>query len=208
MKRLFVSFFLLSLLGLLLACTPPALPSSTPEQPDTAGLANPASVYCENQGHRLEIRTDDQGNQYGVCIFEDGSECEEWAFFRGECGMNQKNKLAVNVVQAAGLQQTDRITILFLMDEPANRRQIEITDPDTIQGLVSALDETLTLVPPLRCPPVYEMDFHLKNGKVQAFKMGLCGFYGSQEFFQDLTVRPPEAFSEKVNAVLKEAGVQ
>ncbi len=49
------------------------------------GLANPASVYCEEQGYKLEIRTDEQGS-YGVCLFPDGSECDEWAFFRGECG--------------------------------------------------------------------------------------------------------------------------
>jgi len=51
----------------------------------TAGLANPAAVYCEEQGYTLEIRTDADGGQYGVCIFPDGSECEEWAFYRGEC---------------------------------------------------------------------------------------------------------------------------
>jgi Tol biopolymer transport system component/putative hemolysin len=50
----------------------------------TTGLANPASVYCEEQGYTLEIRTDENG-EYGVCIFPDGSECEEWAFYRGEC---------------------------------------------------------------------------------------------------------------------------
>jgi putative hemolysin len=48
-------------------------------------LANPASVYCEGQGYTLEMRTDADGGQYGVCIFPDGSECEEWAFYRGEC---------------------------------------------------------------------------------------------------------------------------
>lgn len=53
--------------------------------PET-GLPNPASVYCEEQGYRVEIRTDGEGNQYGVCVFPDGSECDEWAFFRGECG--------------------------------------------------------------------------------------------------------------------------
>jgi heat shock protein HslJ len=31
------------------------------------------------------MRTDADGGQYGVCIFADGSECEEWAFFRDEC---------------------------------------------------------------------------------------------------------------------------
>jgi putative hemolysin len=55
----------------------------TPE-PD-AGLPNPASVYCEEQGYTLEMRTDESGTT-GVCIFPDGNECEEWAFFRGECG--------------------------------------------------------------------------------------------------------------------------
>ena len=48
-------------------------------------LANPASVYCVEQGGTLDIRTDDSGGQYGVCVFKDGSECEEWAFYRGEC---------------------------------------------------------------------------------------------------------------------------
>jgi hypothetical protein len=49
-------------------------------------MPNPASLYCEEQGNRLEIRTDANGNQSGVCIFPDGSECDEWVYFRGECG--------------------------------------------------------------------------------------------------------------------------
>ncbi len=49
------------------------------------GMPNPASAYCAQNGGKLEIRKDAQGGEYGVCIFADGSECEEWAFFRGEC---------------------------------------------------------------------------------------------------------------------------
>lgn len=52
---------------------------------ENAGLANPASVHCYEQGGKLEMRTDSEGGQVGYCIFEDGSECEEWAFFNGEC---------------------------------------------------------------------------------------------------------------------------
>ncbi len=48
------------------------------------GLANPASVHCIDEGGRLEMRTDANGT-YGVCVFPNGVECEEWAFFRGEC---------------------------------------------------------------------------------------------------------------------------
>ena len=49
------------------------------------GLPNPASVYCEEQGGKLELREDENGGTVGICLFEDGRECEEWAFFRGEC---------------------------------------------------------------------------------------------------------------------------
>lgn len=61
--------------------TPTAEPAKT--EP-TAGLANPAAVYCEEQGGQVEIRETDEG-QVGYCVFPDGSECEEWAFYRGEC---------------------------------------------------------------------------------------------------------------------------
>lgn len=56
-----------------------------PEE-NSAQLANPASVYCEKQGGKLEIRTGADGGQTGFCKLPDGSECEEWAYFRGECG--------------------------------------------------------------------------------------------------------------------------
>lgn len=59
-------------------------PNQTATEP-AVGVANPASVYCEEQGGQLEIRTDEDGNEVGYCIFPDGSECEEWAFYRGEC---------------------------------------------------------------------------------------------------------------------------
>lgn len=52
---------------------------------DTITIANPASAYCEEQGFKLEIRTALNGSQYGVCMFEDDTECEEWAYYRGEC---------------------------------------------------------------------------------------------------------------------------
>ena len=52
------------------------------------GLANPASVYCEEQGGTLDLRTTDEGT-VGYCVFSDGSECEEWAYYRGECTPGQ-----------------------------------------------------------------------------------------------------------------------
>ncbi len=66
-----------------------------PQEP-VIGLPNPASVYCKKLGYKLEIRTNPDGSQYGACIFPDGSECEEWAFFRGECGVEYKKETERN----------------------------------------------------------------------------------------------------------------
>jgi len=50
------------------ACTPLAGPT---------GTANPAAVYCSALGYQLA------GEQ---CTFPDATSCEQWAFYRGECG--------------------------------------------------------------------------------------------------------------------------
>jgi uncharacterized protein len=72
----------------LAACT--IIQSPTPKPTATVipqvNMPNPASVYCEQNGNMLEIRTADDGSQFGVCVFPDGSTCDEWAYFRGECG--------------------------------------------------------------------------------------------------------------------------
>lgn len=59
--------------------TPPA--SISGEQ---ATIANPASEKCLNEGFQLDLRENESG-QFGICVFPDGSECEERAFYKGEC---------------------------------------------------------------------------------------------------------------------------
>ena len=98
MKRVLLVTLLLGT-AVLAACgggEPTAVPTPVPptaapveETPDTAfdsplDMANPASVFCEEQGYKLEIRQG-EGGEAGYCIFDDGSSCEEWAFYRGEC---------------------------------------------------------------------------------------------------------------------------
>ena len=50
-----------------------------------AGLANPASQNCADQGGVLIFEERGDGGQFGVCTFEDNMQCEEWALMRGEC---------------------------------------------------------------------------------------------------------------------------
>ncbi|MBI3175324.1 MAG: DUF333 domain-containing protein [Chloroflexi bacterium] len=85
MKRIFVFAIILITLT---ACSTPQT-QGTPDPVATnlpqLNLPNPASAYCTQNGNRLEIRTAADGSQYGVCIFPDGSTCDEWAYYRGEC---------------------------------------------------------------------------------------------------------------------------
>jgi len=59
--------------------------SNAPNVNDSSQLANPASVNCEKNGGTLDIVTDETGGQVGMCVLKDGTVCEEWAYFRGEC---------------------------------------------------------------------------------------------------------------------------
>jgi len=52
-------------------------------------LANPATVYCKKQGGTSDMRTFTDGVK-GFCLFDDGSECEEWDFFRGDCQKGER----------------------------------------------------------------------------------------------------------------------
>jgi len=88
------------LFGACLACascgtstngTPPpqneVKPDDTPgtmATPPNVLIANPASENCVKVGGIVELREEPAG-QYGVCVFPDGSKCEEWRLFRGEC---------------------------------------------------------------------------------------------------------------------------
>jgi putative hemolysin len=67
----------------------------------TTSLPNPASVFCEEKGYKLEIHTTADGSQSGVCVFPDSSECDEWAFYRGECEpANQINSTPIPTSEA------------------------------------------------------------------------------------------------------------
>ena len=88
MKRILTSTFLAIFIVLTSCTSPQTPPTPSPVSTDTSqpDMPNPASAFCEEQGYRLDIRTAADGSQAGYCIFPDGSECDEWAYFRSECG--------------------------------------------------------------------------------------------------------------------------
>ena len=42
------------------------------------------ALFLQNGG-KLEFKQDASGGIAGVCVFSDGSECNEWAYFQGQC---------------------------------------------------------------------------------------------------------------------------
>lgn len=66
--------------ALLAACQSAEPPAAHPPPPNL-GMANPASVFCVQQGGTLR-RLHTAAGEHGVCVLRDGREVEEWALFR------------------------------------------------------------------------------------------------------------------------------
>ncbi|MBI2740458.1 MAG: DUF333 domain-containing protein [Rhodospirillales bacterium] len=79
MRSLILTMFVLSL------AAPAALAQAQSRSPQ---LANPASQNCVKTGGTLHIERRPDGGQFGVCVFTDNYQCEEWALLRGECPKN------------------------------------------------------------------------------------------------------------------------
>ena len=79
-RKVWLTLFMLIGIVFSASCNPKQI-SPTPE----ANMPNPASVHCKQNGGKVELRQDALGGVIGMCVFPDGSECDEWAYFRGEC---------------------------------------------------------------------------------------------------------------------------
>jgi len=81
------------ILMVLTACATPQVQTPEPAATDTpqANMPNPAAVYCIESGNQYEILMAADGSQSGICTFPDGSVCDDWAYYRGECGPAVQN---------------------------------------------------------------------------------------------------------------------
>ena len=66
-----------------------------PEQ-KMIGMANPASVYCVEQGGESIIKQNKDGSEYGICKFKDGKEVDEWEFYRKNHDLTEKGVPEIN----------------------------------------------------------------------------------------------------------------
>ncbi len=99
MKERNFTLLIILIIGILLlvGCNKPTEVVSTPITEKTGvNIANPASVYCEKRGYQIVMRNAADGSQSSVCVFPDGSECDEWTFFRSECGPDKARPMLEN----------------------------------------------------------------------------------------------------------------
>jgi hypothetical protein len=172
-------------------------------------LANPASIHCQEQGGTLEMRQDESGGTYGVCVYSDGTECEEREYFNGDCqpGMYQqaeKGLAYINLVQEAGLMNTVAMDIFELNREPADEpyaHLLTITDEESLDAIVEALNVAIRPELRLACIPIYQLYFHLADGTTHELEYS-CGdnqrvfMRGGQPLIEGEDYMPPPAFNE------------
>lgn len=84
MRRLILSIVALWMAAAVLAACASSATQTVSPLPNP-GLANPASENCVKQGGAVSIQKRGDGGEYGICVFEDNRQCEEWALQRGEC---------------------------------------------------------------------------------------------------------------------------
>lgn len=85
---------------------------------ENAEIANPASVYCEENGWTLVLE-----DGAWLCMFSDGSYCEEWAYQRWEC---QPGEIMYNTISEEETSETNVVTSDIYSQEDLDAAQAAI----------------------------------------------------------------------------------
>ncbi len=126
-RKILVIALVLICLMLFAACSPAQTRPTPP-----AKLANPASVHCEQSGGKLDLRQDAAGGVSGVCVFPDESECEEWAYFRGEC---KRGNSQVSPIPTRSPESNLPNPAAAYCEQQGNQLKIVTTDDGSQQGV-------------------------------------------------------------------------
>lgn len=120
---------------------------------------------------------------------------------RAATGATPANGL-VNVVQAAGLDQTTQLEIMQIAPTGQASAGRVLTEAASIQPFIAALNQELPLRPRSRCLGQYRLRFHLTNGQIQEFEyycQGDASFLrGDQAFWAGQEIESPAEFDRLV----------
>jgi putative hemolysin len=100
---------------------------------------NPASVFCEENGGTLEIIPDEWGTRWN-CNFDDGSFCEERAYYHGECSPGRWKGNTIEIQEIQELQDDENLS--QETKEEISELVEEIQEHDS-QDIDATVDDTL-----------------------------------------------------------------
>lgn len=75
------------------------------------GMSNPASDNCIAKDGELEIVSNSDGSQFGLCQLE-GYACEEWTLFRNECDIEGDAEKIREALIAKGLDLSNSTVVI------------------------------------------------------------------------------------------------
>jgi putative hemolysin/predicted secreted protein len=82
-------------------------------------VPNPAAVYCVQNGYKSEIRQLwDSYSEFGVCNFNETSECDEWEYYRGQC--KPEDCTGIRAYSDCTTQDNCTIRIICTKSQPIN----------------------------------------------------------------------------------------
>ena len=96
-------------------------------------IANPASVFCAQNGGTLSIITAADGSQSGLCVFPNGSKCDEWAYYREECSPTNQTTVSNQTVSgnvSANVSSLDESDFLIMDDSVSSLLTVTPAAPE------------------------------------------------------------------------------
>ena len=102
-------------------------PTSAAMPSPAANLPNPASENCVKQGGTVSIQKNSDGSEYGLCVFPDGKQCEEWAMQRGECpvgGIAVVGRYTGQLPAADAIGRVIVLELLRMVKRPGRHRSL------------------------------------------------------------------------------------
>lgn len=124
-KSKLVALLALCLVGLFLFGCASQKEQQNQTQNENTTIANPASVYCIQNGGVSKIVTAADGSQSGLCVFPNGSQCDEWAYYRGECSPANQTTAQNLSANLTAIDESDFLVVddsmpnLFTTPEPS-----------------------------------------------------------------------------------------
>ena len=102
-------------------------------------MPNPASKNCVDKGGKLEIVTEKNGGQVGMCHLPNGVVCEEFALLRNECRATPERARAggYNLVSVnePDVQKAAQFAVQQITQGKAKLRQVVFAKRQVVAGL-------------------------------------------------------------------------